>query len=286
MNDRQLQFRHQFFTTILLLTPLSGIMLGIFTAFWNGIPITSFATNVAALFVGMIVVLFLAPRWRAALDRNILPVSILAFTIIASTMFFPGISGVHRWIQVGGLALNASAIFLPLLIYAIQKCRSVQAILLITSVLLVLLWQPDAGQASAFGCAAMIIFLLNKQLRLLTRIIVTLLIIMGVMITWCRQDPLPAVPQVEEILILAVKSGYIFAVVALAVVIILMLPLIYVLLQQWIINKKPDALTLAFLGYLTTSFLVTYLGNFPVPVIGAGASSVLGWFLMTVLMKN
>ena len=39
-------------------------------------------------------------------------------------------------------------------------------------------------------------------------------------------------------------------------------------------------LSISFIVYLLASLVVTELGHFPVPVIGAGFSSVFGWFLM------
>lgn len=36
----------------------------------------------------------------------------------------------------------------------------------------------------------------------------------------------------------------------------------------------------ALLLYLLASFIVTFIGNFPVPVFGAGAGPVLGWYAL------
>jgi hypothetical protein len=39
-----------------------------------------------------------------------------------------------------------------------------------------------------------------------------------------------------------------------------------------------------FLTHLAAQIAVTELGNFPVPVIGAGASPILGWYIMAGLL--
>jgi hypothetical protein len=51
--------------------------------------------------------------------------------------------------------------------------------------------------------------------------------------------------------------------------------------------QKPCArLHLSFIVYLMAAFAVTEIGNFPVPVIGAGASAILGWYLMLLLSRS
>ena len=54
----------------------------------------------------------------------------------------------------------------------------------------------------------------------------------------------------------------------------------------WNVGKERASaiLPLAFFGYLIAQFAVTEIGFFPVPVLGAGASPVIGWYLMAGLI--
>ncbi|HVX94676.1 MAG TPA: hypothetical protein VHK47_07185 [Polyangia bacterium] len=88
--------------------------------------------------------------------------------------------------------------------------------------------------------------------------------------TWLRPDPLPAVDHVERILGLAWSSGALTTAAALAA--------IGALFVSLPIARAPTAGL-----YLGVAFAVTFLGNFPVPVLGAGAGPVLGWYALAAL---
>jgi hypothetical protein len=45
------------------------------------------------------------------------------------------------------------------------------------------------------------------------------------------------------------------------------------------------ALALAFIVYLLAAVAATFCGNYPVPVMGAGAGPVLGWYAMAASLR-
>ena len=81
---------------------------------------------------------------------SVLPIAVLA---LAAVFLFPDVDDVHRWLDLGPLAVNAAALFLPITIVAmaqtgIRKPLSIGTTALILAILIL---QPDASQATAFA---------------------------------------------------------------------------------------------------------------------------------------
>jgi hypothetical protein len=95
-----------------------------------------------------------------------------------------------------------------------------------------------------------------------------------------RPDPLAPVPYVERVFQLAFAGGpaSLFAVLVCAAS--LSIPF------ATDAPAERKTLAFAFLAYFICCFAVNQLGNFPVPVLGAGAGPVLGWFLALVFLPE
>jgi hypothetical protein len=109
---------------------------------------------------------------------------------------------------------------------------------------------------------------------------------LGALLTWLRPDPLGAVPHVERILHLASSQGLPWLLAALMAVGWLLVPVVHgsVWLHKARSESAPVATALAL--YLGATFAVTELGNFPVPVLGAGAGPVLGWYSALAILRS
>ena len=148
--------------------------------------------------------------------------------------------------------------------------------------MLALALQPDAGQASAVGAAVVFIGLSQRGW---TRWILGAVPIGIVFLAWSRPDALPAVPHVEGILRLAWAKNRALGAIALATLAIL--PVVYA--RAWWQHRAADSLVgrvAASLGVYTVGTIVASLvGNFPVPVMGYGASPILGSYLAIGLLQ-
>jgi len=94
---------------------------------------------------------------------------------------------------------------------------------------------------------------------------------------WMRADPLTPVDHVEGIVRLAMSQGLGVAAAAWLALGLLFLPMLRALRQP---KVEMRILGLAFGLYLAAQIAMTFAGNFPVPVMGAGAGPVLGWYAM------
>jgi len=256
-----------------LALPLPALLAGVWISHLAGIPVMAFATNFAGLAIGIL----LALSFRRVSDAGLTWAAIVALVVLAATFAFAGIDGVHRWIRIGPIGLNASMAFAPILLAAVAlRGRSGMIVFLGATVLHLL--QPDAGQGTATALACGFLFLKTETgLRRLTLLAIA---VAGAVATWFRPDPLGAVPQVERILHLAAAQGMFANMTALVSSLLLLVP--FVMAQI----KSRDILAGAFVLYFVAQFVVTELGNFPVPVIGAGAAGVIGWYVALGLSER
>ena len=93
---------------------------------------------------------------------------------------FNGLDGVHRWLSFGPINLYIASIILPLLIIHLWKLalnnRERYVIGLIFITLVILLFHPDAGQLTAFACAAAIILWKTNSNRMIKLLSITLIV--------------------------------------------------------------------------------------------------------------
>lgn len=139
-------------------------------------------------------------------------------------------------------------------------------------VTMALFLQPDAAQATAFAVGSVILLLPDAR-RSAPRLLCLASIAVIAGLSWLRRDPLAPVPHVEEIVGLAGDMGPGWAV--LAVVSLALLPVPFLLS-----GRRPGSrAALAVGAYVGITCLAPLVGSFPVPVMGFGASPILGYFL-------
>ena len=135
-----------------------------------------------------------------------------------------------------------------------------------------LMLQPDAAQATAFAAAAATLLAANTQR---TRVAWSAMAVIAALAAWAwtRVDPLPPVPHVEGIVGLARESGPAWLVASLVALALLPCPF-------FAERSSSQAGVLRALGvYLCVCILAPLLGNFPVPLLGAGLSPIVGYFI-------
>ena len=267
-----------------LLFPLPALAVGILVMRASGVPATAWGQNLAACVVGILLCLALArPRSSRRGEAGLLAAGVLALGVLAATWLDPGVQGVHRWLGLGPVRLHAGALVLPVVLATLAGLeragrRHVSTLLSIATALLLVL-QPDAAQATAFAAGAAVLLVPRSRaeggawLRL-----VPLLLLAG--LSWLRRDPLAPVPHVEGIVGLAMEQGAGWG--AAAVASLLLLPLPFLAARR----TGGDRLGLAIGTYVLVTILAPALGPFPVPVLGQGASPIIGYFAAIGLLRR
>lgn len=263
------------------------MLLGAFVAWRSGAPIAAFAINATAAALGAGVAAMAGRLSSAILLRVSGPLSVIAVLLTASTLLFPGLDEVHRWIELGQVRLHASAVAVPWVLLGMSDAlhrRFSAAAVLAVGLSAVHAAQPDAGQGTAFALAASTLLARAHSTHWLQRAVsctVVLLIGFG---AWLQPDPLPAVPHVERILQLAASLAPALGIAAVAALALLLLPAAPGT-ARWKTSDGPGTpLATSLFVYIAATLCVPMLGNFPVPVMGAGAGPVLGWYMATGIL--
>lgn len=249
--------------------PASAIAVGAFVARRHGIAASAFAPNVIAALLGgaAVVVALLRPQRPTPLAAVVVALSLLALSLVS-----PGLDGVHRWVPLGPMRINVSAVVAPWLLWVLATMGGqVRGVVLTAAVSLVHVLQPDAGQATAFGCAAAASFCVSPDTHRNLRAAGIVVALGGVAIAWHRVDPLMPVDHVERIVHLAFALGPLVSIATGFVLALLVAPF------AWLAFRGSHT-GAVFAVYVVTLLGVTEIGNFPVPVLGAGAGPVLGWY--------
>ncbi|MCP3097847.1 hypothetical protein LZ198_03045 [Myxococcus sp. K15C18031901] len=269
------------------LLPLPAILLGAFVAWRSDVPVTAFATNAMATVLGAGVAALVGRLSGTALQRAALPIAVTAVLLTASTLVFPGLDGVHRWIQVGPVRLLASAIAVPWVLLGMSVARPqrfASSVALALGLAAVHAAQPDAGQGTAFALAASVLFVRARSGPWLPRALACAGVLALGFAAWLRPDPLDAVPHVERIVQLATRLDPVLGVVAVVTLVLLLVPAALGATRARTGGGDDGGFSISLLAYLAATLGVTALGNFPVPAMGAGAGPLLGWYAATGIL--
>ncbi|WP_043429722.1 hypothetical protein [Cystobacter fuscus] len=253
-----------------LFTLCSGgaVLIGCGVAAAHAVPPALWARNAGAWILGALLATVLA---RTATPRMARVCLLLVPAAIAATFLDGGLSGVHRWIRLGPVRLNAAELLLPvgLVAWSSLAPRRFPFALTVPGIGLVLALQPDASQAVALAGAVLAIQLAQRPPGALGWVGVAVSTA-AALIALFRPDPLLPVPEVEGILGLARDTSPLLALLA-------VLTLAGAVLSPLAAVKGPlPAAAMGLAVYLALSALAPGLGAFPVPLVGMGASPILG----------
>lgn len=214
--------------------------------------------------------------WSSLVARIAPPWLIGAVLLLAAAVFFAGAgtAGPHRWLRVGPVLLHPASLAGSIVLLALARARG-DAVSLVLAALTILLFGlgTDGAASVAFACGLTGLAIGD---RARWRGLLPLCVLAWALAWWglSRPDGLPAVPYVETILAHAYDAAPLLAVTdALALV---LLPLPFLLAAR---EPHTRAAGCAVAGFWLGLTLAGVLANYPIPVIGYGASPVIGWLL-------
>ncbi|MEZ4472757.1 MAG: hypothetical protein R3F60_18620 [bacterium] len=246
---------------MILLAPLPAMVVGAQAGSGQGVPWEAWLPNLAGLAVGALLV---GPLGR---PRLVAWLPVLAAAGIALTLVCPAWEGVTRWLPIGSLRLHLSSILAPLLLLGLSRPGPAGPLLALIAQGAHLA-QPDAAQASALALGAIPLVASRPGGLPLG----AALIGMGGA-TWWRGDAVPAVPPVEGILGMIGAQGTPGVAAAAVAGGLLLLPFV----TQ---RGRGRLQALAPLLYMAGAASASGAASFPVPVFGAGAGPVIGWYTL------
>jgi hypothetical protein len=270
------------------IAPLFAILLSAYFAHEAGVSNLAFLPNIVGTVIGLSL-LASSRKWAGLFNRNLFGIAILALFPIFLTLFSEGEENVHRWLTLGPFRLNASMALAPVVIFAICDLlhrNRMAAMALTACMLMIFIFQPDAGQGTAFAAALAVLVILDYSLAVATKGLSLIAIGLAGAASWFRSDSLKPVEHVERILHLLAARGFLGMMAAVSSVLLLLAPIVGVAMMGKKSGDRNWSLALSLFAYLATSFLVTEFGFYPVPVIGAGIAPVIGYYFIACVLNN
>lgn len=259
------------------LAALLAVVTGCAVMRMQQVPSSIWLQNAAALLVGGLgTTLYLSAPGRMG-DGDVRVVAALCVAVLCCTFAGPGMEGVHRWIRLGPVSLNAAFLCVPVVLAIVERAilkgrlRLACALSAVTGVILFL--QPDASMVSAFALAALPVLCRGREGCAL-RVGVCAALLLLAAVCWCRPDGLEPVAYVEGILLLAWESGPVWGIVSVLSLLVLFWPF-----AMGLRRPASRALCSGFALYYAALLASSFIGVFPVPVIGYGVSPVIGYLI-------
>lgn len=275
------------FVVSAFLVPTAVAVVGAALMALGCVPMATWGLHVLAL-VPALGLGLLVSRAGPGLRRYAPLAAVAALLPLAATLAAPGIDGVHRWLAVGPVHLHASAILAPLIVAGLGGLAArgrwwpFAALLVAAQALHVA--QPDAGQAFAVALGAAVAALVAPGKGPARAAMILVAVVAGVAARF-PADPLAPVRHAEGILELAAARGLGLWLLARAFLAVLALPPFLGVLHALAARERGAAAVAAGLfGYEVGAILAPALGAFPVPVLGFGASHLVGFVLANGLI--
>lgn len=247
-----------------------------------GAPNAALIVQAGASVIGALIAVGLAFNpWRPG------PKGAAALIGVALALLFATLGdgdGVHRWIAVGPVVLQPAAVVLPFVVWALAVARTNWWSGALTGAFaLMLAIQPDAASATALLLALAGLAVVRGRAAA-PDVTALLMALAATVWAWTRVDPLPAVAHVERVVPVAFAANPVVGIAAGLMLVLLPLPfwlrtagLRRAGLRTAGEGAERRAIATGLTGLWIGLVVGNLFGNYPAPVVGYGASLVVGW---------
>jgi hypothetical protein len=227
------------------------------------------AINAIALAAALAMIRFV-PAFKT--DSAVMIVS--AFAILAlglPLLLGPDLAGVRRWIGAGPVQLHSGMLVLPLLVVLLPRLKSAHAMAVRALAAILISLQPDRASAIALLAGTGALFLVNRST---TNALQLLCAFLATGVTFIRPDILEPVAFVENVLSdVWLKNPLLAVGLAASLTATIIIPSLG--------NRRLIPVTATLAGFAIASFL----GAYPVLLLGYGAASILGFGLAIAMTR-
>lgn len=261
-----------------MLAVIPASLLGIFAMIYNGVLPAIWIQNVVFMVLCGATAYNLTGR-----KINHYIIAILSLFLLILTFFMHGLDGVHRWVSLAGININTAMVVVPVLLavvyYMLTREKTGYAVWVIIICAGILFMQPDASQLTGFAIPV-IMFLFIRKINVYVKYLLSGLLIGLIILSWIFLDSLEPVTYVEGILNLLYDISPLWMILGLTALILI--PLSFLLIYP----KEQRVLSAGIALYYGIIILSTVFGNFPVPIMGYGVSSIVGYWNACIVTIN
>lgn len=266
-------------TAFAWLCAATSVALGAIYMFVAGAPDRYILVNAAALVLGVLAASFI--RHLPVHDRRFTGAYSVAvgLLLLATAWFGVHIAGATRWIVLAGISLQPSLILLPLAMVHFAKDRSWWSSIGLVIASVALGTQPDRAMAGTLAAGLATLWLYRREPPVTLALAAA---VCGFAATTLRTDAVAPVPFVERVL----ESAFAFHVLAgLAIVVGLVTMLAPA--AAGLARGTKDTQVFAVFGATWLAVIASAIvGNYPTPLVGYGASAILGYCLSAAVLAS
>lgn len=231
-----------------------------------GAPARLTAINAGALVLALVWILF--GRLPAGSANRLALAGLAALALVVPILLGPEVGGVSRWLTAGPVLMHSGALLLPLIaVLAAREQKVGPALLTLSGAGIVL--QPDAASLLALGLAGAVLAAMARSFAYAAVSIAAL----GLAAATFGAGTLEPQLFTEGVLAQVWQSSPLFALLLAAL--LLLAPLGLLLGKGSVRRKDICALAAVMIGFAVAAMLAP----FPFPLIGYGASPILGFGL-------
>ncbi|WP_292104998.1 FtsW/RodA/SpoVE family cell cycle protein [Brevundimonas sp.] len=257
-----------------------AVLLGLAVQHQLGAPVSGLMVQAAGAGMGA-VLFFLLGRVPPPRRKSVAAVGLAILLVVVALPLATGpeLAGARRWVLLGSVSIQPSMVLLPVVIWLASVGRpDWSGSLLVLAVGCVLALQFDAAALTGLTLAWMA---LHARFGLRVGIHVWAVALGLILLTswaWIRPDALPSVAWVEQVLPNAWSHGLGTGVMATVATGLVMAPL-------FLLARRGERVALSLAVFYLGLVGAALLGNYPLPVVGLGASLVAGWLIAIGLAR-
>lgn len=253
---------------VIALAGATAVLCGLLFLGLTGAPPRLLLINLVALGAG-IALLAIARLLPVPSARPLLLLGAAA-ALLATALFGVSAEGATRWVVVGGLSLQPSLILLPALLLAHVARPDRWSSLAVALAALAVALQPDRSLAAAIVAVTLVDATFCRSPAAWVAAAAPLLALATTVI---RPDDLPAVAHVDQILWTSFTAQPLAALAVWTGTLLLFVP-------AAVLRRRGMAVEAATFTALWATLVVSaLLHNYPTPLVGYGASCILGYLL-------
>lgn len=241
-----------------------------------GAPTSALAVQGAGLAIGAVAGVLLAlSRWRPGSRAATAFVAIAVMAVLA-TLTDPGAGSAQRWVAAGPVVLQPSLIVLPFVVWGWSAVRATWGLAGFTGALALLMaTQPDAAACGGL-CLALFGVAVARRSVSVSEAATVVVALAATLWAATRPDALPAVAHVERVVVEAFAANPVIGILAgLAVAAV---PGLILWRARWRTGGETGTM-FGLAGLWLDLTVAAFVANSPVPVVGYGASSAIGWLV-------
>lgn len=239
-------------------------------------PASMIMINGLTLAIGIMLAVLLRLTLRIIEQSLSLVAVTCASLLFATALFGYGIEGASRWFAIGPYMVQPSLILLPLVAICYGRHSGIWNAVAVVLSAAAMAIQPDRAMAGMLFLAILLIAFARPSNG---RFAVSLFCALMFVVTMVLPDQLTAVPFVDHILWTAFDIS-IFSGLSLWIgCALLLVPIIFAS------SDRPGLAHLVFATCWLAVIVAAAMGAYPTPIVGYGASSILGYFLSIVLVE-